>query len=70
MLQLVTGGNGGNSSQLQSGDDHHRVARPLQTSEMEMIETRMRQRSERLAEKCTEFGLDVLGNNKKFEYIS
>lgn len=28
---------------------------------MEMIEARMAQRNERLAEKCSEFGLDVHG---------
>lgn len=37
------------------------LPRALSQSEMEMIEARMAQRNERLAEKCTEFGLDVHG---------
>lgn len=37
------------------------LPRALSQSEMEMIEARMAQRNERLAEKCSEFGLDVHG---------
>lgn len=37
------------------------LPRALSQSEMEMIEARMAQRNEHLAEKCSEFGLDVHG---------
>lgn len=37
------------------------LPRALSQSEMEMIEARMAQRNERLAEKCSAFGLDVHG---------
>ncbi len=37
------------------------LPRTLSQSEMEMIEARMLQRNERLAQKCTEFGLDAHG---------
>lgn len=47
----------GNSTQFMSEE----LPRALSQSEMEMIEARMAQRNERLAEKCTEFGLDVHG---------
>lgn len=39
------------------------MSRSLSPKEMEMIEDRMRQRTERLAQKCTEFGLDIRKND-------
>lgn len=42
------------------------LPRALSQSEMEMIEARMAQRNERLAEKCSEFGLDVHGKKNKY----
>lgn len=35
------------------------IIRTLSPKEMEMIEERMQQRSERLTQKCNEFGLDI-----------
>jgi len=49
----------GNSTQFMSEE----LPRALSQSEMEMIEARMAQRNERLAEKCSEYGLDVHGND-------
>ncbi|XP_031617869.1 carbohydrate sulfotransferase 11 [Contarinia nasturtii] len=43
------------------GDDS--MSRSLSQKEMEMIEERMRQRTVRLAQKCTEFGLDIRRND-------
>lgn len=39
------------------------MSRSLSQKEMEMIEERMRQRTERLAQKCSEFGLDIRRND-------
>lgn len=49
----------GNSTQFMSEE----LPRALSQSEVEMIEARMAQRNERLAEKCAELGLDVHGND-------
>lgn len=58
-IQLITGN--GNNTQIQSDNQHQ--SRPLSQSEMEVIENRMQQRSDRLNEKCTEFGLDSHGKS-------
>lgn len=55
MLQLENG------TQFGGGDDS--MSRSLSQKEMEMIEERMRQRTERLAQKCSEFGLDIRRND-------
>lgn len=39
------------------------MSRSLSQKEMEMIEDRMRKRTERLAQKCTEFGLNIRQND-------